>query len=244
MEASLPVALSAQLAIERRLDTVAHNLANLRTAGFRSEEISFEELVKRADAIGSDPVSLVDEGESYISTRAGELTQTGNPLDMAVAGDAYFAYQGENGLVYTRDGRMRINEAGGIETLTGYPLVDVGGAGLQIDPNGGEVIIARDGMITQDGRQLGAVGLFTIPANAKLTRLDTSGVIPDQAAQPALDFSQVGVMQGFVEGSNVNPILEMTRLITLQRTFESAANLVRTNESSLSDAIRTLGGTS
>ncbi|MBO0903617.1 flagellar basal-body rod protein FlgF [Jiella sonneratiae] len=242
MEASLPVALSAQLAVERRLDTLAHNLANLRTVGFRSEEVKFDELIKAGDGFGADPVSLTSKGESFLSTKNGELTQTGNPLDMAVSGDAWFGFQGPNGTVYTRDGRMRINQAGTIETLTGYPLVDAGGAQLQVDPSGGAITVARDGMITQNGRQLGAVGLFTIPASAKLTRFDTSGVVPDQAAQPALDFSQAGVMQGFVEGSNVNPILEMTRLIELQRAFESAANLVQSNERSLGDAIQTLGG--
>ena len=241
MEASLPPALSAQLAIERRLDTLAHNLANLRTAGFRSEEVKFDEMLKAGDGFGADPVSLASQGKTFLSTKTGELTQTGNPLDMAVSGDAYFGFQGPNGTVYTRDGRMRINQAGTVETLNGRPLLDAGGAQIQVDPNGGALTIARDGMITQDGRQLGAVGLFTIPATAKLTRFDTSGVIPDQAAQPALDFSQAGVMQGFVEGSNVNPILEMTRLIELQRAFESAANLIQSNERSVGDAIQTLG---
>ena len=241
MQASLSPALSAQLAIERRLDTLAHNLANIRTTGFRAEEVKFEELLKPGDGFGADPISMASKGTSYLSTKNGELTQTGNPLDMAVAGDAYFGMQTQNGVVYTRDGRMRINQAGTVETLTGYPLVDAGGAQIQVDPNAGALTIARDGMITQAGLQLGAVGLFTIPANAKLTRFDTSGVIPDVAAQPALDFSQVGVMQSFVEGSNVNPVLEMTRLIELQRAFESAANLVQSNERSMDSAIQTLG---
>ncbi|MBO0660960.1 flagellar basal-body rod protein FlgF [Jiella sp. MQZ9-1] len=242
MQSSLPVALSAQMAIERRLDTLANNLANIRTVGFRAEEVKFDEMLKPGDGFGAPSVSMASEGKSFISTRNGELTQTGNPLDMAVSGDAYFAFQGANGAtVYTRDGRMRINQGGTIETLTGHPLLDAGGAQLQVDPNGGAVTIARDGMITQNGRQLGAVGLFSIPATAKLTRSDTSGVIPDQPAQPALDFSRVGVMQGFVEGSNVNPIMEMTRLIALQRAFENAANLTQTNEHSLGEAIQTLG---
>ncbi|MEX6504956.1 flagellar basal-body rod protein FlgF [Jiella sp. M17.18] len=244
MDASLAPALSAQLAVERRLDTLANNLANARTAGFRAEEVKFDELIKQA-AGGGDPTSLASEGDTYISTAVGEMTQTGNPLDMAVTGDGFFAYRGANGqTAYTRDGRMRINQSGGIETLTGHPLLDVGGAPLQVDPNGGPLIIARDGMITQKGQQIGAVGLFAMPEGAKLSRADTSGVVPDKPAQAVLDFSQNGVIQGYVEGSNVNPILEMTRLIELQRAFDSAANLVQTNEHSLSDAIQTLGSTS
>ena len=137
MDASLAPALSAQLAIEKRLDTLANNLANARTVGFRAEEVKFEEYVKQSAEFNGDPTSLASAGTTYLSTDAGEITQTGNPLDLAVTGDAYFAYQGANGPIYTRDGRMRINQAGQIETLTGKALLDVGGAPLQIDPNGG-----------------------------------------------------------------------------------------------------------
>ncbi len=239
METSLPVALSAQLALEKRLDNIANNIANSRTPGFRAEEVKFEELISRQT---KDPVSFASEGLTYLSTRAGEITQTGNPLDMAATGDAFFAIQVPNGTVYTRDGRMRISPQGGLETLNGYPVLDVGGAPLQLDPAGGPITVTRDGMIHQAGAQSGAVGLFKMPAGAKLSRAENSGVVPDRAAVPVVDFANnEGVMQGFVEGSNVNPVLEMTRMITLQRTFESAANMVQTSERSLDEAIKALG---
>ena len=241
METALPVALSAQLAIEKRIDTVANNVANSRTAGFRAEEVKFEELISRA---GKDPVAFASEGDTFLSTRAGELTQTGDSLDMAATGDGFFAIQTPNGTAYTRDGRMRINPQGQLETLSGYSFLDVGGAPLIVNPNGGPLTISRDGMIHQDGSQLGAVGLFAMPPGAKLTRADNSAVVPDKAAVPIVDFGQNGVMQGYVEGSNVNPVLEITRLIQLQRAFESASNLVQTSEQSLSEAVRSLGPTS
>lgn len=238
MQTSLPVALSAQLAMEKRLDTIANNLANTRTAGFRSEEVKFETYISNAAA---RPVAFTSEGASYISTRSGELTQTGNSLDLAVAGNAFLAIQGAKGTVYTRDGRMQMKDTGELQTLNGEPVLDVGGAPILLDPNGGPMSVARDGMITQNGVQLGAVGLFTMPAGANLTRAGTSGVIPDKAALPVVDFQGVQVAQGYVEGSNVNPILEMTRLIAVQRAFEQAANLTQTTESSLSNAISMLG---
>ncbi|MCQ8780905.1 flagellar basal-body rod protein FlgF [Mangrovibrevibacter kandeliae] len=241
MQSALPVALSAQLATEKRLETIANNIANARTVGFRAEEVKFEQLLSEA---GSTPVAFASKGETFISTRTGELSQTGNTLDMAVNGDAWFGIQGANGTVYTRDGRMRVSEAGELQTLNGEAILDAGGAPMLIDPNGGPLNVARDGMITQGGQQLGAVGLFTIPANAKLSRAGTSGVVPDIAAVPLLDFAQAGVMQGYVEGSNVNPVLEMTRLITVQRAFESAAKLLQDSEGSLNDAVKSLGATS
>lgn len=241
MQTSLPVALSAQLAMEKRLDTIADNIANARTVGFRAEEVKFESFLSQAT---NEPVAFASTGEHYISTRAGEMAQTGNPLDMAVSGDAFFAVQGRNGPIYTRDGRMTMTDAGDLLSLNGEPVLDVGGAPLQLNPAGGGVTIARDGMITQNGVQVGAVGLFNMPPGAKLARAGTSGVIPDRAAVPVVDFAGVGVLQGFVEGANINPVLEMTRLIDVQRAFESAANLIQTSEKSLDDAVSMLGSKS
>ncbi|WP_152046144.1 flagellar basal-body rod protein FlgF [Aureimonas psammosilenae] len=238
MQTSLPVALSAQLAMEKRLNTIADNIANVRTVGFRAEEVKFETFMSQA---AKEPVAFASTGEHYISTRTGEMTQTGNTLDMAVNGKAWFALQGANGPIYTRDGRMTMTEAGDLVSMNGEPVLDVGGAPLQVNPNGGAVTIARDGMMSQNGVQIGAVGLFEMPANAKLTRVGTSGVRPDVAAQPVVDFAGTSVMQGFVEGANVNPVLEMTRLIDVQRAFESASNLIQTSEKSLDDAVSSLG---
>jgi flagellar basal-body rod protein FlgF len=238
MQTTLPVALSAQLAMEKRLDTIANNLANVGTAGFRSEEVKFESVLSRASA---RTVAFASDGQQYISTRAGALTETGNPMDMAVAGEAFFAIQTSKGTVYTRDGRMQMSEAGQLQTVNGEPFLDVGGAPMEVDPNGGPIHIAHDGMLTQAGGQLGAVGLFRMPAGANLTRAGTSGVIPDVAAQPVVEFNDDRVAQGFVEGSNVNPILEMTRLIEVQRIFEQAASMIQTSENSLNEAVTQLG---
>ena len=238
MQTSLPVALSAQLAMERRLDTIADNLANSRTAGFRAEEIRFEQVLSSA---AERPVAFVSGGERFISTRAGELNQTGNMLDIAVSGDAFFSFQGPNGPVLTRDGRMQMRDTGELVTVNGDAILDVGGAPLLIDPAGGPPQIARDGMITQNGVQIGAVGLFQLAPGTNLSRAGTSGVVPDRAPVPVVEFADNGIVQGFQEGSNVNPILEMTRLIEVQRTFEQAANMVQTSESSLSSAIAALG---
>ncbi|MDY8108922.1 flagellar basal-body rod protein FlgF [Fulvimarina sp. 2208YS6-2-32] len=238
METSLPVALSGQIAMEKRLETLAHNIANARTVGFRAEEVRFEELLSRT---GPDPVSFVSSGATYLSNRTGALTQTGNPLDLAVRGEAFFAFQGDNGPVYTRDGRMQVSPEGTVQTLTGKPLLDAGGATVQIDPAGGPLTIGGDGRIHQAGQQIGAIGLFRIPAGANVTRHDTSGVVSDVPAVPVIEFLSDNILQGYVEEANVNPIHEITRLITLQRAFESAANVVQTNDRSLGDAIKSLG---
>ena len=238
MQSALYVALSAQVALERRLETISKNVANMSTAGYRADEISFETYLSRAAA---EPVAFTSAGETYISRAQGPVTQTGNPLDVAVQGDAWMSIGTPQGPVYTRDGRMRMLDNGDLQTLNGYPVLDVGGAPLALDPNGGPIEIARDGMITQNGQQLGAIGLFMIDPAAKLARFENSGVIPDRPPVAALDFSTTGVAQGFVEGANVNPVMELTKLIMVQRAFESASAMIQQAETTQQEAVRTLG---
>ena len=173
----------------------------------------------------------------------GGVTPTGNPLDFAVSGNGWLAFQGPNGPVYTRDGRMQMTSTGALTTISGYPVLDAGGSPISLDPNAGPPSVSRDGMIQQGNSQIGALGLYSINPRANLTRFDNSGVVPDMPAQPIVEFTKNGVLQGHVEGSNVNPVMEMTRLITIQRTFDSIAAGMHTTETSMSDAIKTLGGT-
>ncbi|MDX2090691.1 MAG: flagellar basal-body rod protein FlgF, partial [Kofleriaceae bacterium] len=221
MQSGLYVALSGQIALQRRIDTIAHNVANVSTAGFRAEEIKFETLVSQ---VPLEPTAFSTLGETYLSRRSGEFTRTDNPFDVAVNGDAWMAFQGPAGTVYTRDGRMRITPTGDLQTLNGYPVLDVGGAPITLNANGGPPVIAHDGMITQGGTQVGAIGLFSIAEDAKLSRFENSGVVPDRPAEPALDFSRVGVSQGYIERANVNAVMEMTQLVMMSRSFDAVTN--------------------
>jgi flagellar basal-body rod protein FlgF len=131
---------------------------------------------------------------------------------------------------------------GELQSVNGYPVLDADNSPIAVDPLGGPVTIAQDGMITQGGRQIGAIGLFRLDNTAKLKRFDNSSVISDKPAIPVFDFSTNGITQGYVEGTNVNPMLEMAKLITVSRTFESISSAIERSESSLKDAIRILGG--
>ncbi|MYZ46991.1 flagellar basal-body rod protein FlgF [Propylenella binzhouense] len=237
MESSLYVSLSGQIALERRLETIARNMANVSTAGYRADEVSFEAILSRT----GDPVAFASTGETFIERRSGAMTQTGNPLDVAVRGEGWFAIQTPAGIAYTRDGRMRMLPTGELQTLAGHPVLDVGNAPIQLDPDGGAISIASDGMITQAGEQRGAIGLFSIDPAAGLKRYDSSAVIPDRPAAPVLDFAENGVAQGFVEGSNVDPVRELTKLIIMSRAFEATASAVAETEGALKDTVKTLG---
>jgi len=239
MKNGLYVSLSAQISLERRLETIAANVANATTPGYRVDGVSFSTELARA---GDSNIAFVGEGDGFISRRAGPLISTGNPLDMAIQGEGWFAVRSSAGTVYTRDGRMTMNEDGGLVSITGQPILDAAGAPIELDPGGGAPTIAHDGMISQGGRQVGAVGLFALDDDAKLTRAGNSGFTSDKPAAPILDFRANGVVQGSIEGANVDPVREMTRLIEVTRTFDGVTNGVTETENSLQDAIKTLGG--
>ncbi|MCI0737116.1 MAG: flagellar basal-body rod protein FlgF [Beijerinckiaceae bacterium] len=240
MQTGLYVTLSAQAALERRLTTIAANVANQSTPGYRAEEVDFKSLVSRA---GDTPVAYVSPGDTYVSRRPGVPLKTDHPLDIAVQGDCWLALKTPSGTtVYTRDGRMQMNPGGELRSINGYPVLDAGNSPITVDPAAGPVTIARDGMISQGSRQIGAVGLFRLDKTATLRRYDNSSVVSDKPAAPALDFTRNSISQGYVEGSNVNPIMEMAKLITISRTFESISSAIEGSENSLKQAIKILGG--
>lgn len=242
MQSGIYVGLSAQMALERRLTTIADNMANMNTVGFRATEVKFDEMLSSIDNDISAKVAFVSQGNDYLSTRSGELQQTNNPLDFAVKGDAWFAVDTPSGQVLTRDGRFTMAETGELQSTKGYPVLDAGGAPIQLNRNGGPPTVGSDGRIFQDGRAVGSIGLFEADLTKGYLRYDNSGVLPSGGAQPVVDTRGTGVMQGFVEQSNVNGIGEMTQLIAINRNFESISSLLSSTENSFTDAIKTLGG--
>ncbi|MVA99317.1 flagellar basal-body rod protein FlgF [Nitratireductor sp. CAU 1489] len=239
MQTGLYVALSSQVALEKRLRTIADNVANANTVGFRATEVKFEDVVSQS---GSDSVAYVSPGSTFLTATSGPVKQTGNPLDFAVRGDAWFAIDTPAGPVMTRDGRFTMLETGELVSTEGHPVLDAGGAPIQLDPFAGAPTAGSDGMLRQNGQPLGAIGLFTFAPGAEFARYGNSGVIPASPPEAVVDSLEVGVLQGFVEESNVNPVKEMTRLIMVQRAFENAASAIRESDKSLDGAVKALGG--
>jgi flagellar basal-body rod protein FlgF len=234
----LYVALSSQIALERRLNTIADNVANASTVGFRATGVKFEDVVS---GVGEKSVSFASTGDTYLSTQSGSFRETGNPFDFAIRGDAWFGIETPAGTVMTRDGRFTMLETGQLVSIEGYPVLDAGGAPIQLDPRNGPPKAGADGVLRQDGQLVGAIGLYEFNPGTNFQRYGNSGIIPNGQPDPIVDRIDVGVAQGFVEDSNVNPILEMTRLIGVQRAFEQTAALMRSSEETFGEAVRTLG---
>lgn len=238
MQSSLYVALSAQVALQNRLDTIAQNVSNGSTAGYRAGVVKFESVMAKLSDL---QVSYVSSGSGVIKRTTGELVKTGNPLDVAVKGEGWLSIATASGQAYTRDGRMRMNPAGDLVSMGGAPILDTGGAPIQLDPSAGQPEIGVDGTITQAGKRMGALGIFRLPADAQLTRAEGGSLISSVPGTPAVNSAADGVVQGFFEQSNVNPVAEMARLIYVQRAFDGVAATIQAAESSMKNAIQTIG---
>ncbi|KQR77751.1 flagellar biosynthesis protein FlgF [Rhizobium sp. Leaf384] len=239
MQTGLYVGVSSQIALEKRMNTLADNVANSTTVGFRATEVKFNTVLGDTKP---NKVAFVGEGAEFLNTKTGGLSHTGNSLDVAVKGDAWLSIETPAGPALTRDGRFSLTETGDLVTLRGYPVLDAGGAPIQLNANAGELVIGKDGAIRQNGTQVAALGLYEANFARGFNRYDNSAILPNAAPDPIVDRMDVGVMQGYVEESNVNPVQEMSQLITVSRAFESIASLLRDSETSLDEAIKTLGG--
>lgn len=255
MQSAFYVSLSGQVSVDKRIETISNNIANANSAGWRAAGVKFESHLSKTESsavmskTGVADVAYATSGKDFISRAPGELTKTDNPYDVAVMGDAWLAIRTPNGVAYTRDGRMQMSPTGELQTVLGYPVLDAGNSAVLLDPSGGPPMISRDGMISQQSSsgallQLGALGLFTIGDKVALTRADNNSVVPAEPATPLVDFIRNGVVQGHIEGSNVNPIEEMNKLILTSRAFENVAAMQDMMDGTQREAIRTLGGAS
>ena len=235
------VALSGQIALQKRMDTLANNVANATTPGFRAEHISFSTLLDEQTASGT---AYAVTSKPTFTNHAGPATPTNNPLDLAIQGDAFFLIETPAGVAYTRDGRMQLSAEGELRSVNGYPYLGADGGPIRVDANAGPITIEPSGAISQGNVRVGVIGLAKLPANAALTRHLNSAFLSDVPGEPVVDTTANRVRQGYVEQSNVNPVLEMTRLIALTRTFDAIASSLETRERNAADAVRTLAGNS
>jgi flagellar basal-body rod protein FlgF len=237
MQEGIYVSVSAQVAREMRLNTIAENIANSRTVGFRGTEIRFEEVIQEVDG---EEVSYTTQGVEYVDMSNGGLEQTGNPLDFAVRGNAWFGIETPAGTVVTRDGRFTMANNGDLVTLNGYAVLDPGGAPIALNPAGGVPELGQDGFIRQGGQQVAALGLFAFDPQPGFQRYENSGIVVGGEPDPIVDDGSVGIIQGHLENSNVDPLREITQLIEVQRSFEQAAATSEQSEQSLSQLINAL----
>ncbi|MZR30803.1 flagellar basal-body rod protein FlgF [Sneathiella litorea] len=222
MENAVFIGLSQQMALKRRMDITANNLANVNTTAFKSEHPLFEEfLVKRPD---QDAVSFVQDYGSYRDLREGEFTHTGRPLDLAISGEGYFSIETPEGIRYTRNGSFRLDPDGNIVTINNQALLDENNRKITVNLQFQELTVAPDGTVTTGPGQTQKIGLFDFE-NPQVLKQVGSGLYDAENFQPQAT-TDVNIMQRTLEKSNVQPILEMTAMIDIMRAYQSAQQLL------------------
>jgi flagellar basal-body rod protein FlgF len=238
------LALSRAAMLDRATDVTANNIANANTDGFRAARAAFEKMLVDTGTDGptSEMAYAIDAG-TWSDTSEGGIVATGNALDLAMQGDAWFSYQTEGGYTAVgRDGSFMKSQDGTLVTSAGHAVLDVGGAPVQLPAEAVDFSIAEDGTIsTPDGAIVGQVGIFDAP-QANTWARDAGGMLraPDDQL-PLVPSVEGRVIQGFVEQSNVNPISEITKLISLQRAYERTMSLADSADSLRKSTLQRLG---
>ncbi len=240
MDNTLLITLSAQNALRRQMDVAANNMANVSTAGFKSEAVLFEPVIRRPASITERPktVEFVRDYTIARDFRPGALQRTDNPLDFALTGDGYFTIQTTQGNAYTRDGKFQLDAQGRLITHDARFVLDDGGQIITLDLAEGEPLMGRDGTITQGANQIAKLGLASFQRPGALDKIGDNLWKPTtEQGTPAIDTQ---VVQGMIEGSNVVAVTELTRIMEISRAFESASRLQKQAEDLRSRAIERL----
>ena len=235
------IGLSLAATLQRQLDITANNIANANTAGYKGEHVLFESYLQKDVPIGQDAASFVNDSGSYIDTRAGALSRTGNPLDVALNGDGWFGYRTPEGQqAYGRDGSFTLDAQGNLLTTSGATVLNEGGAPIVLPTDGiGELSISEDGSISGIGTgPLDKIGVFQIPDIQSYSRIGSNMMTAPEGAAAPRPAEGTQVVQGALELSNVNPIREMTRLIDVQRAYERTNTLMGNADTLRSDTLR------
>ena len=235
MENTLLIGLSRQTTLERQLDVVANNIANVNTTGYKADSSLFEEYLKSGahedNFVGSDRrVSYVQDRGTFRNFTQGASEQTKNPLDIAIDGSGFLVVQAPGGERYTRDGSLQINNVGQLVTVAGNPVLGTGGP-IVFQPTDHDINVTPDGTITVvegNGRTDSIRGKLRLVNFADAQKLLKEGsnlyTAGEGSAQP--DTKSV-VRQGFLEKSNVNAIAEMSRMMEVTRAYTSMSNLLQ-----------------
>ncbi len=229
--------LTRQSGLLREMQAVANNIANISTSGFRREGVIFSEYVK---ALGEDPsLSMATANMHFTNLMQGELTQTGGTYDFAIQGEGFFMLEGPNGPLLTRAGSFTPSETGDLVTSDGLRLLDAGGAPVFVPPDAASVTLAADGTLTADGQPLTQIGLFNPADPNDLERRNGVRFAVPGGTEPVIEGSNL--LQGFVEGSNVDPIIEIARMIEIQRAYEQGQKFLSQEDERIRAMIQSLG---
>ena len=214
------------------------NIANVNTPGFQASRVQFSDWLNPqqygAALPGERQIAYTQDRATWRNTDPGTLTQTGNPFDLAVRNGAYFSVATDRGPRLTRDGRFGPLPNGTIGDNAGNALMDANGKPLQISAGDTRVTITADGAVSSENGELGKIGIVK-PADPM--KLQAEGGTLFRADTPTSQVAQPGIVQGVVEGSNVPPVLEVTRMMNDLRDYQFTTQLIQAEDDRIQSTI-------
>ncbi len=228
MENTLFVALSRQMGLRRQMDVVANNIANMNTNGFQGEKMMFVQHLVRSrggESVLGEKLNYVRDIATIRDTSKGPITQTGNPLDVAIQGDGYFTIETRAGEQFTRNGRFQLDATGQLVTHSGDPVMSSSGQPFFFGPTDTQITITGDGTVSTENGSLGKLRIVQFENDLALQQ--TGSILyradPQNRAEE-IEFPKL--LQGSLESSNVQPIIELTRMIETHRSYEGVKSFI------------------
>jgi flagellar basal-body rod protein FlgF len=222
MDNTNSIALSRLTAQERAMDVVATNIANASTPGFRGQRIMFSDWLMRAG--NGETVAFTQDRATYRDTAPGPLTHTGNPLDLALGGDGYFSVTTPRGTRLTRAGHFELDATGNVVDELGNALQDSNGQPIHLTPSDTRLTVAGDGTLSSENGRIARIGVV---APQDPLQLQAEGGRLFNTPSPTAPVATPKIVQGAIENSNVQPALELTRMMNQLREFEFTSQFLQ-----------------
>ncbi len=238
MHNSLLVGLTAQMTLRRNMEIVSNNLANVSTSGFKRETPAFEEHLVPVDAESAQlrKVSFVRDWGVIRDMTDGPLQQTGAPLDVSVEGEGFLVVRTPDGERFTRDGNLKLDASGKIVNSNGFPVLSDGGE-ITIPQGETSIRIGQDGTVSTTQGPAGKIRIVSLP-NASLRKEGFNLYRSDEQPAPA---TGARLIQGAIERSNVQPVVEMTRMIEIMRAYQHSTETLNATDDIIRRAVQRLG---
>lgn len=248
MQQSMYSALFGALTNEHRLNNIANNLANVNTTGYKRDVLAFENTFRefahdvimepvmslRSEKLFPEPMNMsrVRIATAKTDFSQGSMKFTGNPLDVAIAGEGFFKVSDGENEYFTRSGHFVSNNEGRLVTTNGWPVLGAGGAEIVIPPGTRDVLIGVNGGVYADDALIGQLQVSTVD---DLTALQKHGSnvykLRENSGATEQDLANPSVEQGFLEAANVEVVYEMVNMIEAQRQFEAYQKVMQTTDS-------------
>lgn len=235
MTSAVYVSMSKQMVLRKQMEAIAQNLANITTPAFKNERVTFKEyLLPGPDG---NPVSYVAQDKILRDMTPGSYTNTGNDLDLAVNGRGWFVVKAEEGELFTRRGHLKLNEERTLVAASGEPILADDDSEITLQEGDAVITIGNDGTVSAESGVLGRIKVVTFEDDRALQKA-ASGMFTTDETPTDLAPEETRVQQGVLETSNVNPILEMTRMIDVLRSYQSTQKLTQTDHDLQRRALR------